>query len=134
MIGQGKVLASPLTVAGASAAVAGGAWHAPRLVLDPNQPADEGTPLPAGTDRELKKLMREVVTSGTATVLRSTPGGPVAGKTGTAEYGQEVPPRTHAWFTGFQGDIAFAVVVEDGGFGAKSAAPLVKNFLTRLAK
>jgi len=74
-----------------------------------------------------------VVTNGTGVGLKSVPGGPVAGKTGTAEYGQETPPRTHAWFTGFQGDIAFAVVVEDGGFGSKSAVPLVKNFLTRLA-
>jgi cell division protein FtsI/penicillin-binding protein 2 len=134
MIGQGKVLASPVAVAGASAAVAGGEWHAPRLVINPDQPAAKGTPLPGDTDRELKKLMREVVTSGTGTGLRSVPGGPVAGKTGTAEYGNESPPRTHAWFTGFQGDIAFAVVVEDGGFGATSAVPLVKNFLTRLAR
>lgn len=134
MIGQGTVLASPVTVAAASAAVAGGAWRAPRLVVNPDQAADQGTPLPAGADTELKKLMREVVTSGTAVGLRSTPGGPVAGKTGTAEYGSDTPPRTHAWFTGFQGDVAVAVVVEDGGFGATTAVPLVKNFLTRLAR
>jgi cell division protein FtsI/penicillin-binding protein 2 len=134
MIGQDKVLASPVTVAGASAAVAAGSWHAPRLVVDPAQPAGKGTPLPAGTDRELKKLMREVVTEGTGVGLKSVPGEPVAGKTGTAEYGNEVPPRTHAWFTGYQGDLAFAVVVEDGGFGAETAVPLVKKFLTRLAQ
>lgn len=134
MIGQGKVLASPVTVAGVSAAVAGGTFHAPRLVIDPAQAADKGTALPDGIDTELKKLMREVVTSGTGVGIKSVPGGPVAGKTGTAEYGSEVPPRTHGWFTGFQGDIAFAAVVEDGGFGAESALPLVKNFLTRLAR
>jgi cell division protein FtsI/penicillin-binding protein 2 len=133
MIGQGKVLASPVTVASVSAAVAAGTWHAPRLVIDPDQAVGKGTALPAGTDTELKKLMREVVTSGTGVGIKSVPGGPVAGKTGTAEYGSEVPPRTHGWFTGFQGDIAFAAVVEDGGFGAESALPLVKNFLTRLA-
>lgn len=134
MIGQDKVLASPVAVAGASAAVASGTWHAPRLVVDPEQAADKGTPLPAGPVKELQTLMREVVTDGTATGLKSTPGGPVSGKTGTAEYGQESPPRTHAWFTGFQGDIAFAAIVEDGGFGAKAAGPLVKDFLTRLAE
>ncbi|HST81147.1 MAG TPA: penicillin-binding transpeptidase domain-containing protein [Kineosporiaceae bacterium] len=134
MIGQDKVLASPVTVAGASAAVASGTWHAPQLVVEPDQPAGKGTALPAGSDRELQKLMREVVTSGTGVGLRSVPGKPVAGKTGTAEYGSENPPRTHAWFTGFQGDLAFAVVVEDGGFGAESAVPLVKNFLNRLAR
>jgi cell division protein FtsI/penicillin-binding protein 2 len=78
--------------------------------------------------------MREVVTEGTGTGLRSVPGGPVAGKTGTAQYGTEDPPEEHAWFTGYQGEIAVAVVVEGGGFGAVSAVPLVKNFLTRLAQ
>jgi cell division protein FtsI/penicillin-binding protein 2 len=139
MIGQGQVLASPLTVAGASAAVASGRYHPPVLV----RPAAAGDASPAGpepagkalpdTVQALRTLMRGVVTGGTATALRSVPGGPVAGKTGTAEYGSEVPPRTHAWFTGFQGDLAFAFVVEDGGFGAETAVPLAKNFLTRLA-
>jgi cell division protein FtsI/penicillin-binding protein 2 len=133
MIGQGKVLASPLAVAGASAAVGSGTWHAPRLVIDPKQPAAEGRALPAGPARELKKLMREVVTSGTGTGIRSVPGGPVSGKTGTAQYGNDDPPAEHSWFTGFQGDIAFACVVEGGGFGATSALPLVKDFLTTLA-
>jgi cell division protein FtsI/penicillin-binding protein 2 len=134
MIGQGKVLASPVTVAGAAAAVGSGTWHAPRLVVDPTEPPDAGIPLSKKKDTALKKLMREVVTSGTGTGLRSTPGGDVAGKTGTAEYGNDDPPKTHAWFTGFQGDIAFAVVVEDGGTGAETAVPLVKRFLTRLAR
>jgi cell division protein FtsI/penicillin-binding protein 2 len=57
----------------------------------------------------------------------------VHGKTGTAEFGNANPPQTHAWFTGYQGDLAFAVVVEGGGFGAKAAAPLAAAFLTALA-
>jgi cell division protein FtsI/penicillin-binding protein 2 len=65
--------------------------------------------------------LRGVVTNGTGTALLGIPGGPVSGKTGTAEFGTEDPPQTHAWFTGFQGDIAFAVLVEDGGFGGKVA-------------
>jgi cell division protein FtsI/penicillin-binding protein 2 len=138
MIGQGTVLASPVTVAGTAAAVRAGRWNPPRLVLKAGEElgaagAEGGVALPAGDVKNLRSLMREVVTGGTATALRSTPGGDVSGKTGTAEYGNDKPPRTHAWFTGFQGDLAFAVVVEDGGFGAKSAVPLVKNFLTRLA-
>jgi cell division protein FtsI/penicillin-binding protein 2 len=163
MIGQGTVLTSPVTVAGASAAVAAGRWTPPRLVLtaaasptrsaastdttstdtstgtgtasdQPLAPDAAGIALPAGPIANLRSLMREVVLKGTGTGLKSTPGGPVSGKTGTAEYGSANPPRTHAWFTGFQGNLAFAVVVEDGGFGAKSAVPLVKNFLTRLAR
>lgn len=136
VIGQGKVLASPLAVAGATAAVAAGKWTAPRLVMDPapeaaSAPAQQ---LDAKATASLREMMRSVVTEGTATVMRNTPGGPVSGKTGTAEFGSDVPPKTHAWFTGFQGDIAFAVIVEDGGFGAEAAAPIAGDFLARLAR
>jgi cell division protein FtsI/penicillin-binding protein 2 len=133
MIGQGKVLASPVTVAGASAGVAAGTWHAPRLVVDPDETPAKGVDLPKGPAAELKKLMRAVITSGTGTVLKSVPGGPVYGKTGTAEFGSDVPPKTHAWLTGFQNDVAFAVIVEDGDTGAGTAGPLVKSFLTSIA-
>ena len=81
----------------------------------------------------LRDLMRAVVTEGTGTALKGVPGGPVHGKTGTAEFGTKNPPDTHAWFTGYQSDVAFAVVVEGGGFGAKAAAPIAADFLTRLA-
>jgi cell division protein FtsI/penicillin-binding protein 2 len=136
VIGQGKVLASPLIVAGTSAAVASGTWTAPRLVTDPAPEADaaQQQQLQPAAVASLKEMMRSVVTEGTATGLRNTPGGPVSGKTGTAEFGSDDPPKTHAWFTGFQGDIAFAVVVEDGGFGAETAAPIAGDFLARLAR
>jgi cell division protein FtsI/penicillin-binding protein 2 len=136
VIGQGKVLASPLAVVGATSAVAAGKWTAPRLVVDPAPEAAAGQQqsLDAKAVGSLREMMREVVTDGTATVLGNTPGGPVSGKTGTAEFGSDTPPRTHAWFTGFQGDIAFAVIVEDGGFGASTAAPIAGDFLARLAR
>jgi cell division protein FtsI/penicillin-binding protein 2 len=76
--------------------------------------------------------MRAVVTDGTGTALKGVPGPPVHGKTGTAEFGTRNPPDTHAWFTGYQDDVAFAVVVEGGGFGAKVAAPIAADFLDRL--
>jgi cell division protein FtsI/penicillin-binding protein 2 len=53
----------------------------------------------------------------------------VAGKTGTAEFGPGRRPRTHAWFIGFSGDLAVAVLVEDGGVGGRVAAPLAARFL-----
>jgi cell division protein FtsI/penicillin-binding protein 2 len=136
VIGQGKVLASPLAVAGATAAVAAGKWTAPRLVMDPAPEAASAPEqqLDAKATASLREMMRSVVTEGTATVMRNTPGGPVSGKTGTAEFGSDVPPKTHAWFTGFQGDVAFAVIVEDGGFGAEAAAPIAGDFLARLAR
>lgn len=134
VIGQGKVEGSVFTVALASASVANGSSLQPRLIVDPAHPepvAGEG--LPPAQIAQLRDMMRAVVTSGTGRALLGLPGGEVFGKTGTAEYGSESPPRTHAWFTGFQGDIAFAVLVDDGGFGAEVAAPVAARFLTDLA-
>lgn len=136
MIGQGKVEASPFAVALVSASVAAGHAVTPRLIVDPTKPVVPPGPAAAlapGSVAQLREAMRLVVTDGTGTALRGVPGGDVAGKTGTAEFGTDSPPRTHAWFTGFQGDVAFAVLVEDGGFGGSVAAPLAADFLTRLA-
>src|SRR5699024_1013520 len=77
--------------------------------------------------QEISDMMRRAVTEGTATKLKDVPGDPVHGKTGTAEYGAETPPRTHSWFAGFQGDLAVSVLVEDGGFGAEAAVPVAKE-------
>jgi len=89
-------------------------------------------PLQARPVGELRSLMRQVVTDGTGSVLKDVPGGPVSGKTGTAEHGTKSPPETRAWFVGWQGDVAFAVLVEEGRSGGTVAAPLVKRFLTDL--
>ena len=128
-IGQGRVLASPLSAAVAAATVAGGRLRPPRLLVD--RPAEApGPPLPQAP--ALQALTRLVVTSGTATVLRDAPGPPVSGKTGTAEFGTRTPPQTHAWFAGAAGDVAVAVLVEDGGFGGQVAAPVARTFLAGL--
>jgi cell division protein FtsI/penicillin-binding protein 2 len=37
---------------------------------------------------------------------------------------------TNGWMVGFRGDVAFAVIVEGGASGAKTAGPIVKNFLS----
>ncbi len=135
MIGQGKVLASPLTMAVVSASVASGSYRAPTLVADPAPAGAGAAPRPLDPDAAaaLRGLMRQVVTSGTGSVLAGVPGGPVSAKTGTAEYGPQSPPQTHAWLTGVQGDVAWAAVVEDGESGAQTAGPLVADFLSRLA-
>ena len=134
MIGQGKVEASPFAMALASASVASGRTLIPRLVIPVGSPAaTPGVALPADKAAQLRELMRLVVTSGTGSAVAGIPGGPVSAKTGTAEFGNEDPPESHAWFTGFQGDIAFAVLVEGGGFGGEVAAPVAGAFLTSLA-
>ncbi len=131
-IGQGRVETSPLHLASVAAAVAGGGWNPPTFVTG-QPPAVEAqlAPLDPATMLTLGALMVDAVETGTGTSAR-IPGQVVAGKTGTAEFGTAVPPRTHAWFIGFRGDLAFAVVVEDAGFGGAVAAPIARDFLSRL--
>jgi hypothetical protein len=128
-IGQGRVEASPLMMATVAAAVDAGAAHAPRLV---DGAADDTAPprlLPPAAVDGLRAMMAEVVTNGTGTPA-AVPGGlPVHGKTGTAEFGDANPPATHAWFIGYRGDTAFAVLVEGGGTGGPVAGPLAARFL-----
>ncbi|MFD2766558.1 penicillin-binding transpeptidase domain-containing protein [Micromonospora eburnea] len=133
-IGQGTTVVSPLAMAGATAAVARGHWEQPKLVLDPapQRPAAAGPALKAESVAALKTMMRAVVTSGSGSALKDVPGKPVHGKTGTAEYDNN-PEHTHAWFVGWQGDIAFAVFVEQGGSSTASAVPISERFLRALA-
>ena len=55
------------------------------------------------------------------------------GKTGTAEHGSDPDAAPRVWFVGYQGDVAFAVLVEEGTSGGTVAAPIAKDFLTALA-
>ncbi len=157
MIGQGKVLLSPLAAAIMAGSVAKGSLVSPQLVLNPDagtaagatpgeptadaaspsstvtpeapsQPS--GQPITAAEAAALSEMMRAVVTSGHAGFLANVPGAPVGAKTGTAEFGKENPPKTHAWIVAVHGDLAVAVFVEDGGLGATTSGPLLKQFLT----
>ncbi|WP_431977842.1 penicillin-binding transpeptidase domain-containing protein [Micromonospora haikouensis] len=132
--GQGTTVVSPLAMAAATAAVARGRWEQPKLVVDPApaKAAPAGPQLKPESVEPLRTMMREVVTAGTATALKDVPGGPVHGKTGTAEYDDD-PAHTHAWFVGWQGDVAFAVFVERGGSSGSSAVPIAERFLRALA-
>ena len=79
----------------------------------------------------LRSFMASVPqTGGTAAGAGLPPG--TFGKTGTAEFGNANPPHTHAWFIGYRGNLAFAVIVEDGGVGGRVAAPLAAKFLNAL--
>ena len=126
-IGQARVEASPLHMASVAAGVSSGTWKAPRFVRS----APPGPARPVAVAPTLRELMRLVVTSGTGTAA-NVAGAPVHGKTGTAEFGTQQPPQTHAWFVGFRSDLAFSVLVEGGGFGGEVAAPLAARFLRSL--
>jgi cell division protein FtsI/penicillin-binding protein 2 len=156
MIGQGKVLMSPLAAAIMAGSVAKGAPVSPQLVLNPDAGTEAdsvaatggttasaaapssapapakttGTPVTAAEAASLAAMMRAVVTSGHTGFLASVPGAPVGAKTGTAEFGKDNPPKTHAWIVAVHGDLAVAVFVEEGGLGAAVSGPLLKEFLT----
>ena len=150
MIGQGKILMSPLAAAVMAASVQKGSVVSPRLVLnvgeDEAEPSASASPSPttkaAGGSKPvtqaeaaaLQDMMRAVVTSGHAGFLLSVPGAPVGAKTGTAEFGSDNPPKTHAWIIGTHGDLAVAVFVDEGGLGATVSGPLLTNFLTKAAQ
>lgn len=133
--GQGTTVVSPVAMAAATAAVARGQWQQPKLVLDPapGKTAPAGPQLAATSVEPLRQMMREVVTAGTGVALKDIPGQPVHGKTGTAEYDGN-PAHTHAWFVGWQGDVAFAVFVEKGGSGTTSAVPIAERFLRAIPR
>lgn len=132
MIGQGKILASPMAMATVVASVVAGHAVLPELVegLGVKQTAP-AHPLTAKEAGQLRAMMRAVVTTptGTGAGLADVPGAPVIAKTGTAEFGTTLPLPTHAWMVAGQGDLAVAVFVDRGPTGAGTAGPILKRFL-----
>nr|WP_234347680.1 penicillin-binding transpeptidase domain-containing protein [Streptomyces specialis] len=135
LIGQGQVQASPLVMASVAATVADGTFRQPQLVPDAVEARHEATAeLGADTLEALRTMMRDTVTEGSASALRDVPGEP-HGKTGTAEFGTEDGElSTNAWMIGYLGerDLAFAVMLEDGGSGGRDAGPVAADFLNGL--
>jgi cell division protein FtsI/penicillin-binding protein 2 len=130
--GQGTSTVSPVSLAGAAAALARGQWKQPSLVLDPApaKRAADRPPLDSASVDALRTMMREVVTGGTAKELAGVPGD-LRGKTGTAAY-DNVPEHTHSWFMGYRGDIAFCAFVENGGASTEAAVPMIGRFFGAL--
>jgi Penicillin binding protein transpeptidase domain/Penicillin-binding Protein dimerisation domain len=132
-IGQGRVEVSPVALAVMAGSVGRGTFVPPVLVTGSGG-STRPIPLDGTTVAQLRSMMASVVASGTGTVLRNTPGGPVRGKTGTAEHGNDPDALPRTWFAGYQRDVAFAVLVEEGRSGGTVAAPVAKRFLTDLAR
>jgi cell division protein FtsI/penicillin-binding protein 2 len=130
VIGQGKVEASPMTMAAVAASVAAGKTVIPHLLAG-QQATSKGKPLTDQEARQLRELMQAVVTEGSGRVLGNLPGPEVLAKTGTAEYGTAEPLKTHAWMIATQGDLAVAVFVNDGKSGSATAGPLLRTFLAK---
>jgi peptidoglycan glycosyltransferase len=85
--------------------------------------------------RQLGTYMRDVVTDGTGRGLRGHTV-PIAGKTGTAEV---TGKPSHAWFVGMspygaaKKQIAFAIVIENAGYGGAIAAPAAGEIVNAAA-
>lgn len=124
--GQGDVVVTPLRMARVAAAVASnGVLRDTRCEQDESASPAADRFLSGDDARVLAGYMRDVVLSGTGRVLRNHPGR-IAGKTGTAQLDGR---PSHGWFVGFapfgpaDRRIAFAVVIENAGYGGGSAAP-----------
>jgi len=129
LIGQGKVLASPMAMAAVVASVQSGQTVLPSLVVDQQVEQEDVPALESGEAGQLREMLRGVVTSGSGSALIDVPGGPVIAKTGTAEYDDDGTLRTHAWMIGAQEDLAVAVFVETGESGSSTAGPILEAFL-----
>ncbi|CAN5228439.1 penicillin-binding transpeptidase domain-containing protein [soil metagenome] len=140
--GQYENRVTPLQVAMTSAAIAnGGTMMSPTLVkeitaanltvIQPFQQIAVGQPISQQSAATLTQLMIANVSSGAASNARIS-GVEVAGKTGTAQNGDNRPYTL--WFTGFapasDPEVAVAVVVENGkSFGNAVAAPIAKKVI-----
>jgi penicillin-binding protein 2 len=152
-IGQGNTRVTVLQLALANAAIAnGGTLYVPQVVqnvkapdgslsetFEPRIKRDVGVS-PQHLDL-MRRALRDVVQeeSGTAFRARNKDGVAISGKTGTAQVvsrkgrSEESSSawyldRSHGWFAGFapsdDPQVAFAVLVEHGGSGGASAAPI----------
>lgn len=124
--GQGKVLVTPFGMALAAATVAAGRTPTPRLIAG-TETVENGLNPPANPIAldGLRTMMRQVVTNGTAKEIDGL--GEVYGKTGEAEF----QGGSHAWFTGYRGDLAFAGLIVGGG-SSSYAVRMVRHMMEQL--
>lgn len=130
LIGQGKVLASPMAMATVMASIQAGHTVVPRLVKSVKVSVpEEAEPLTGAEAQALRGMLRGVVTSGSGRGLLDVPGPPVLAKTGTAEFSRDGRILLHAWMVAAQGDLAVAVYVDEGTSGSGTAGPILEAFL-----
>lgn len=147
-IGQGNVLATPLQALGAIAAVAnGGTRYRPQLLLravdSQNQVVRDFAPIVERTLpvdpaylATIRAGLRKSCAEGPNYYTRDHEVVPIAGKTGSAEYGPFLRPgdrQTHSWFVAFapydDPQLAIAVMVEGGGNASTVAVPIATDII-----
>ena len=133
--GQGRTEVSPLAVAVATGSVARGSLPAAhpggdRQGQDRRHEAGRrhgGHPALADARRRHERHRHRPEVRARRPGVRQDGHGGVRRSHGRGE------PKTRAWITGWQGDIAFAVLVEEGKSGGTVAGPVAAKFLTNLA-
>lgn len=145
VIGQGNTLITPLHNAMIVASVANEGIMMKPYVVDRIENAQGGLVKQYSSQRikrlmssaeakEIKKMMRQVVTEGTATRLDNLKQ-EVAGKTGSAD---NAHGKAHSWFIGFapydRPEIVVSVIVENVGTGSEYAVPIAKKIFQEYFK
>jgi penicillin-binding protein 2 len=138
-VGQGSLTATPLQVLRMIAAVAcDGRIITPHVEDGGHRTmaAPFRIALAARTLQTVREGLRRVVAdpNGTAHATVFLESIAIAGKTGTAETGEE--QASHAWFAGYvpadKPKLAFVVVLEHAGDGSIAAGPLAKRLVLRM--
>jgi cell division protein FtsI/penicillin-binding protein 2 len=130
-IGTGTVLVSPLNMALAAGVVESGSWHRPSIVTSPSGPTlTSGDKLPVRFKNrvisQLRQLMAGPVKWGVAQAAR-LPGEKLYGQVGTAPLVGHHKVKT-AWFVGFRGGVAFAVVALSRSTAFDPAVLVARDF------
>ena len=132
-IGQGYLLATPLQMANAYAALArGGALLAPQLISGQKAQVLNQLNLSQSTLSAILDGMQRVTSTpaGTAYYAFKDEKLPIAAKTGSAE---NENPDAHAWFVGFtppsKPTLLVLVMVEGGQHGGTVAAPIARQLI-----
>jgi peptidoglycan glycosyltransferase len=135
--GQGDVAATPMRMARVVAAIAAdGVLRETHWEQTAARSAEPDVFLDRNASRLLAGYMRDVVLTGTGRSLKGH-AWRIAGKTGTAELAGRA---SHAWFVGFAPygtatkRIAFAIIIENAGYGGASAAPVAGEIVTAAAQ
>jgi len=136
-IGQGDILMTPLQVNQMTSVIASaGQWCRPHLVSAGRDYCRKLDIHPETTGLITQGMIQVTQAGGTAWPFFNFPVS-VAGKTGTAEYGDKTSAKgglTHAWFTAFapadNPNIVVTVLLEGAGEGSYEAAPVAKDLLS----